>query len=229
MKNYFTSAAKIAALLLGGLTGVSKLAVAIPMTYQIGEGSAPGFSGSWLHAGSIEMGDSGFFANGDAMRINGRLTIDLDEGDASGQLTGTGSFGLGSGETETWTLTVRGASRNTHQFRGGEIDILSLDYMLTSAGGIETDGIFYFADRDFNGDTRENGPNYINDDVLYLWGNNWLNENGSEDRDIFVRAGEPALGLDLYGVAVSEPGLLVLMSTGLLAIGFTRRLRQNRS
>ena len=214
------------ALLLAPLTGQ-----ALPVTYNITSGSAPGFSGSWLHAGTDQMGTSGFFANGAAARINGSLTLDMSGPvTASGQLSGFGDFGLGG---SNWTIDITGGSSGTHQFLGGEVDLLSLDYSLSSTNGHSSNGIFHFAARDFNGGPIENGPNYINNDILYLWGNNWVNENGAIDRENFSIGYESqtfnnALGLDLYGEAVEvpEPGMLALLIIGLIGVGAKRRLQK---
>lgn len=206
----------------------SGTATAVPVSYQIGAGSTPGFSGSWLHSARDEMGDSGFYTNGEAMRITGELTIDMESGDASGRLSGKGNFGLGSSAMDDWLLVITGGSKGTHTFNDGEKDLLTLNYVLTSKSGYEADGAFNFADRDFNGGNRDNGPNYINENRLYLWGNNWVN-NGDKNRDWFVYDEEGnALGLDLYGTA-PEPGLLMLMATGLMGIGFSARLRRKKS
>lgn len=218
---------------------------ALPITYDIGAGSAPGFSGSWLHAGSREMGNSGYFTNGDKIRINGQLTLDLDAGQASGVLTGRGHFGLGD---SFWTLTITGASSNTHTFIGGETDLVSLDYRLIPEQGIRSTGTFHFASRDFNGGAADDGPNYIDNNKLLLWGNNWVNSYGAIDRYRFVNSyghdddeyeyghgyhdndysnRNYALGLDLYGTAVSapEPGIALLLLTGLLGITAVARVR----
>jgi hypothetical protein len=195
-------------------------ALAYPITYDIGPGSAPGFSGSWLHAGSVEMGSSGFYANGDKIRIGGQLTIDLATNDASGQLTGNGDFGLGDSD---WSLRITGVSSAGVTFTGGETDLLSLDYVLESAAGYDEGGVFYFAARDFNGGAADDGPNYIDDSRLLLWGNNWLNTTGSSDRADFIAAGGDPLGLDLYGVAVPEPPVGLLLLGGLIGMGLLRR------
>lgn len=100
---------------------LSMPAGALPITYDIGAGTAPGFSGSWLHAGTDQMGNSGFYANGDKIRINGQLTLDVAAGSGSGVLTGSGDFGLGN---DFWTILVTGASSGSYNFMGGESDIL---------------------------------------------------------------------------------------------------------
>ncbi len=210
---------------------------AIPITYDIGAGSAPGFSASWLHAGTVQMGSSGYFANGDKASMSGSLTLDMaDLASASGQLTGSGDFGLGS---DDWTLDFSGASAGTLTFfGGGETDLLSLNYALSSLGGHSSTGTFYFADRDFNSGTIDDGPNFISPDLLYLWGNNWINiSGGTTDRDAFVTpcgggvilstdsssCGGIALGLDLHGHSVPEPGIVTLLAIGLIGFGVSRR------
>ncbi len=220
--------------LLTSLSAIAPSATwAVPTTYQIGKGSAAGFSGSWLHSGTDQMGNSGFYANGTAMRIAGYLTLDKDTGSASGEMSGSGDFGLGVGD---WMISITGGSTSTQTFRGGETDLLTVNYDLSSNDALHSSGSFYFADRDFNGGTREDGPNHIGD-VLYLWGNNWVNENeehvtngetdhGTYDRYKFIDDGGYALGMDLYGVP--EPGLLALMAGGLMGIGFSQRLRRKR-
>ena len=207
---------------------LANTAVALPITYDIGAGTAPGFSGSWLHSGAVEMGDSGYFANGDALRISGQLMLDLETASASGTLTGSGDFGQGYND---WTLLITGASVGTYNFVGGETDLISLTYQLTSADDeYDFDGIFHFADRDFNGGDRDDGPNYISNDYLYLWGNNWVNAHGSEDRETFTDNDGIALGLDLYGerASVPEPGITLLLLTGLLGTAAVKRVQSKR-
>jgi len=197
---------------------------AVPITYNISAGSAPGFSASWLHAGSSQMGSSGYFANGIKAGMSGSLTLDMANlASTSGQISGTGDFGLGS---DTWTLDFLGASANSVNFIGGVTDLLSLNYSLTS-GSHSSTGTFYFANRDFNGSISD-GPNYIDPGILYLWGNNWINASGgATDRNTFVTGGGFALGLDLYGEAVAapEPGIAALLAAGLLVLGFRSRLK----
>jgi hypothetical protein len=209
----------LASLLLAGC--YMQAVQAYPLTYDIGQGSAPGFSGSWLHAGTTEMGNSGFFANGEKISIMGSLTIDQAAGTATGAMSGTGNFGLGSSD---WMLWIDGMTSNTVTFAGGETELLALDYVLESSAGYLDEGVFYFARRDFNGGALDDGPNYIDDNRLYLWGNNWLNANGSADRADFLGQGGTPLGLDLYG-EVPEPPVGLLLLVGLLGTGLLGRLR----
>lgn len=201
-------------------------AQAVPITYDIGSGSAPGFSGSWIHAGTTEMGNSGYFANGAKASLSGVLTLDMDNlASATGSMSATGDFGLGN---DAWTLDVTGGSSGTETFVGGLTDLLSIDYTLTATGsGFSTMGTFYFVTKDFNNNTSDGGPNLITDDLLILWGNNWVNTDGAEDRTAFTSViGNTALGLDLYGVArdVPEPGVLAMLAMGLVGIGVRRRI-----
>ena len=210
------------------LVAAAVTAQAVPITYDIGPGSAPGFSGSWIHAGTTEMGNSGYFANGAKARLSGALTLDMDNlAAASGSMVATGDFGLGA---DTWTLNVNGGSAGTESFVGGLTDLLSIDYTLSATGsGVSTAGTFYFVTKDFNNNTSDGGPNLITDDQLILWGNNWVNNRGSEDRTAFTSViGNYALGLDLYGeargAAVPEPGILAMLAMGLIGIGVRRRI-----
>ena len=99
MRKFKQQFLSIVSLLLAGC--YMQTVQAYPLTYDIGQGSAPGFSGSWLHAGTNEMGNSGFFANGEKISIMGSLTIDVAAGTATGAMSGTGNFGPGSSD---WLL-----------------------------------------------------------------------------------------------------------------------------
>jgi len=204
-------------------------AQAVPITYDIGPGNAPGFSGSWLHAGTNQMGNSGYYANGIKASLSGVLTLDMDNlASASGSMFAVGDFGLGN---DSWTFNVTGGSAGTETFVGGVTDLLSIDYTLSAAGsGYSTMGTFYFATVDFNNNLADGGPNLITDDILFLWGNNWVNTNGAEDSTAFTNIiGNTALGLDLYGEAqsVPEPGVLALLAMGLVGIGVRRRIARS--
>lgn len=226
-------------------------AQAVPVTYDIGPGSAPGFSGSWIHAATDEMGNTGYFANGEKAGISGFLTLDMDNLAATdGLLTGVGDFGLNH---DTWTIDITGGGSSAlPTFLGGDSLLLSLDYNLTSAGGHSSTGTFYFANRDFNNNIADGGPNLIDDNNLYLWGNNWINANGAIDRITFINNGVPPsgpdglgglipnplnpnlngtstnfpLGLDLYGEVstVPEPGVLAMLAMGIVGMGVRRRI-----
>ena len=197
-------------------------AQAIAITYDIDSGSAPNFSGSWLHAATNEMGSSGYYANGAAAGIEGSLTLITDAmgnyTGASGTLTGSGNV-LGS--VEDWTIDIMGGSSSPFAlFTGGDSLLLSLDYHLTSAQGHNSRGTFYFANRDFNNIPNDDSPNFIRPEKLVLWGNNWINNGINE------HPGVSGLGLDLFGTVtddVPEPGILALLAVGLIGIGVSRR------
>ncbi len=191
---------------------------AVPITYNIGAGGGGGFSASWLHTASSAH-SGGYYMNGDKAGMTGTLTYDLTDGTASGSITGFGETVGGMFDpADSWTLTWTGVSQGNETFVGGETDLLSLDYLLSSSGHASS-GTFYFADKNFAGDA-----NSVSATELFLWGNNWMNETGA-DKAAFVAAGGVALGLDLYGsVAVPEPGQLALLAIGLIGIGVKRHL-----
>ncbi|VAW52665.1 hypothetical protein MNBD_GAMMA05-483 [hydrothermal vent metagenome] len=213
------------------LVAATLTAQAVPITYDIGSGSAPGFSGSWIHAGTTQTGNSGYYANGAKASLSGVLTLDMDNlASTSGSLSAVGDFGLGN---DSWTIDITGGSSGTQLFVGGVTDLLSIDYTLSAAGsGFSTMGTFYFATVDFNDNLADGGPNLITDDQLILWGNNWVNSSGAEDKIAFTNViGNYALGLDLYGTArdvpVPEPGVLAMLAMGLVGIGVRRRIARS--
>jgi len=208
----------LAAVLITALPAVSQ---AVAITYDIQNGSAPSFSGSWIHSADNEMGSSGYFTNGTKTRVAGSITITDDLSLSTGQLTATGNFGSGN---DSWTIDLfNGASSTMATFVGGDTLLLSLDYTITgSSTGLLDSGTFYFASRDFNSAPISNGPNYFDSSVLYLWGNNWINEDGTDANRPVSTA---ALGLDIYGVAVPEPTIALLLGLGLLGIASRRLIK----
>jgi len=212
----------LAAVLLTALPAVSQ---AVVTTYNIQSGTAPSFSGSWIHSADTE-GSTGYFTNGAKRSVTGSLTIDTgDLSQSFGQLLiDDGNFGLGAGSS--WTIDLfNGASNMVSTFLGGEALLLSLDYTITGTDNtnapVSNSGTFYFANRDFTGDTNiTNGPNYFNDSILYLWGNNWINKLGAINKPE-----RNTLGLDLYGVAVPEPTIALLLGLGLLGIASRKLIK----
>ncbi len=117
---------------------------AIPsVTYELGAtDNVPGFSGTWLHAGTREMGNTGYYANGVKARMTGSLILDMhDLAGASGSLSGSGDFGLG---LDDWTLDFTGVASHSVTFADGNVDLLSLNYILTNdSNTFSSTGTFY--------------------------------------------------------------------------------------
>lgn len=199
---------------------VPGIALAGPISYDIGNGSSGGFSASWLHA-ATGAHSGGFYMNGDKASIEGEITIDWSTGAASGSLFTDESdtdFGEGSGSAAGWILDITGGTTTGGTFANGADLLIALDYSLSHADGSNTTtGTFYFADHPFAGDANSASPSEI-----YLWGNNWFNDGTTPKPSTY------ALGIDLYGTGtpVPEPGILLLLGSGLLGMGLLRKQRR---
>lgn len=223
--NFFSKAITKSTFILALL--VPTAVFASPIVYDIKDGNSGGFSASWLHAGTGSA-SGGYWKNGNKASISGEITIDWSTGAAFGSIStdaGDTDFGQGSGN---WELVITGGSNTgTGIFAGGVDLLLSLDYdlFLNGSSTAADSGTFYFADLNFTGDV-----NSASNSEIYLWGNNWLNENGGSniDRTNHISGGGIALGIDLYGTGspVPEPTMLLILGTGLLGLSLRRRRKQ---
>jgi hypothetical protein len=75
MRKYRQQYLSIVSLLLPGC--YMQTVQAYPLTYDICQGSAPGFLASWLHVGTDEIGNSGIYAHGEKISIMGNLNCHL--------------------------------------------------------------------------------------------------------------------------------------------------------
>ncbi len=161
--------------------------------YQIGPGTAPGFSGSWLHTASSHN-NGGYWMGGSATALTGMLTGTWDGTNLSG-VSGTLTAGAGTLTVSATSMLNGGAGTAS-----GTLDYNASGFTGTFAN-INGGGAFGFA--------TAVGPSIVSQSQIILWGQNFAPTNFPPVN---------SYGIDLYGtgtVASTVPEL----PTGLL-IGF---------
>ncbi len=204
--------------------------------YDIEEGTAPNFAYSYIHDANSTAGMAPYYPSGAKwFTIDGLLDFSLS-GDGNtltvnpSTLSATGNAGAFSGES--WTLSILGGTldQSVPADQGSPNSFMgSLGYTFTNNGSdlgttnpfASDSGSFYF----YN-ESSFVTPNSFDLSSLYLWANNWDNQNMTKQQ--FIDSGGNPLGMDLGSTTVvPEPISSTLFLVGAATLGF-RRFRKTK-
>lgn len=205
---------------LAASLGIASSGLAIPVSYQLQNGSEDGFAYSYIHDAQ----------NGDPFAMSGALLFELS-GTLTGDFDGT-TLVLDPDQLFSASLKPKVYDDHVLVIEAGELFVSGgfaggwIDYVLQDevTGDVLSDSVLYLEPMAFPG-----GPNTLSATSLRLWGNNWDNTTNDWDQLVadgllnsapeIIEVADFRLGMDIVGVAVPEPGAALLFAAGALVTG----------
>ncbi len=188
---------------------------AVPIAYDVTQGSSGGFQFSFLHDADSTAGYDPYYPAGTKLaRISGTIVGDISPTSLTINQSTLTLTGLGPAPffNDVWSLVLLGGNLAlpSGSFTGNLLGAIDYEIRRPDTSVYDT-GQFFFFDENFPGP-----PNDLTASSLHLWGNNW--NHLVTDRSTFVNQGGIPLGIDLGGGASGGPIVPEPATAGLAAL-----------